>query len=271
MHFLSGPKLYTSSLAILLSLIAPQLVANEADQELAKKSQNPIGAIISVPFENNTEFDVGPEEGTVNVLNIKPAIPLNLNENWNLINRGVIPVIYQEERFAGEGSESGLGNITYQAFLTPAQPGKLLWGIGPAITLPTATDDRFGPDQYTAGPAIILLAKPGPWLFGALIQNSWDFAGDNDEEDFNSLSFQYFINYNFPSGWYLTSTPTISANWEESSDDRWTIPLGGGVGKLVRFGKQPVDMRIQTFYNVESPDNSADWTIQAQVKFLFPK
>ncbi len=126
-------------------------------------------------------------------------------------------------------------------------------------------------DKWSAGPAFVALAKPGPWLVGALAQNVWSFAGDADAPDVNFFSFQYFINYNFKSGWYLTSTPTITADWEADSDDRWKVPVGGGVGRLIRIGKQPVDIKVQAFWNAVKPDGAADWTVQVQLKLLFPK
>lgn len=112
-------------------------------QDLAKESQNPIGNIISLPFENNFDFGVGPEDALVYALNIKPVYPVNFAK-WNLINRGIFPVIYQEGRIEGEGTEFGLGNFTYQAFFSPATPGKVIWGAGPAFIFPTNTDDRLG-------------------------------------------------------------------------------------------------------------------------------
>jgi hypothetical protein len=189
----------------------------------------------------------------------------------NLINRFILPVIYQEERKEGEGSEFGLGDFTYQAFLSPAKLGKIIWGTGPAFIFPTNTDDRLGVDKWSAGPAAVTLAKPGHWLVGALVQNVWSYAGDSGVSDVNFFSFQYFINYNFKSGWYFSSTPTITADWEADSDDRWTVPIGGGVGRLVKLGKQPVDLKLQGFYNVEKPKGTADRSLQLQVKFLFPK
>jgi hypothetical protein len=239
-------------------------------EELAKKSQNPIGNLISVPLENNFEFGVGPEGATVYVLNLKPVYPVNLG-TWNLINRFIMPVIYQEERVEGEGSEFGLGDFTYQAFFSPADPGAVLWGVGPAILVPTNTDERLGRDKWSVGPAAVVVARPGHWLFGGLVQNMWSVAGDSDEDDVRFFSFQYFINYNFKNGWYLSSTPTITADWEADSDDRWTVPFGGGVGRLVRFGKQPVDFKLQAFWNAEKPDGGAEWALQFQVKLLFPK
>ena len=253
----------------LLLCAAPALLASEA-QELAEQSQNPVGNIISLPFEYNYDFDVGPEEGDVQVLNLKPVYPVRIG-NYNLINRLTVPLSHQEERIPGEGSKNGLGNINYQAFVSPAQPGKVIWGLGPAVIFPTRTDDRFGPEKWSAGPVIVVLAKPGNWLVGALVQHSWSFAGDDDDNNVNLTSLQYFINYNFPSGWYLTSTPTNTADWSADSSDRYTIPVGGGIGKLVRFGRQPVDFKLQGFYNVEKPDGAADWKMQFQFKFLFPK
>ncbi len=136
----------------------------QSKEDLAKQSQNPIGNLISVPFENNTEFGVGPEDALVNVLNLKPVYPVDLGD-WNLINRFILPIAYQEERFPDEGSEFGLGNFTYQAFLAPAQPDRVVWGAGAAVVAPTNTDDRFGGDKWSAGPAVVRLwswPNPGP-------------------------------------------------------------------------------------------------------------
>ena len=256
-------------LGLLLMLVIEATHA-AGEEALAKESQNPVANIISLPFENNLSFGVGPEDARVNTLNLKPVYPVQLGE-LNLINRLIVPLEYQQERFDGEGSESGLGNITYQAFLSPAKPGKVIWGLGPALILPTNTDDRLGIDKWSAGPALVALATPGHWLFGALAQHFWSFAGDSDENNVNLSSLQYFINYNFPTGWYLTTNPTMTANWDAGSSDRYTIPVGGGAGRIVRFSKQPVDFKLQGFWNAEKPDNAADWTVQLQVKFLFPK
>ena len=253
----------------LVLTVAPFAVADD-QEDLAKESQNPIGNIISLPFENNFDFGVGPEDALVYKLNLKPVYPMTFGK-VNLINRFILPVIYQEERFEGEGSEFGLGDFTYQAFFSPAKLVKIIWGTGPAFIFPTNTDDRLGVDKWSAGPAVVALAKPGHWLFGTLVQNVWSYAGDSDVPDVNFFSFQYFINYNFKNGWYISSTPTITADWEADSDERWTVPIGGGVGRLVKFGKQPVDLKLQGFYNVENPKGTADWSLQLQVKLLFSK
>jgi len=256
-----------------------------ADQDLAKKSQNPIGNMISLPIQNNTYFNVGPSDEWANSFQLQPVYPINFG-SVNLINRMIIPFNHLEsqevtkpvrgqlktEHVTFESDDAtGLGNITYQGFISPAKPGKLIWGVGPVLQMPTNTDDQLGTDKWSAGPGAVVLAMPGKWVLGFLGYNIWDFAGDSDEKSVNTMVFQYFVNYNIKNGWYLTSTPVITANWEEDSDERWTVPVGLGVGRLVKFGKQPVDFKVQPFWYVEKPDNGPDWSLQFQVKLLFPK
>jgi len=256
-----------------------------ADQDLAKQSQNPIGNMISLPMQNNTYFDVGPSEEWANSFQLQPVYPVNFGK-VNLINRVIIPINYLASQdvtvpareqigddFVTFDTDSvfGLGNITWQGFLSPAKPGKLIWGAGPVLQIPTNTDDRLGTDKWSAGPGFVALAMPGKWVVGVLGYNIWSFAGPSDEDDVNSLLFQYFVNYNLANGWYLTSAPVFTANWEADSSQRWTVPLGGGAGRLVKFGKQAVDFRLQSFWYAEKPDNGPDWALQFQVKLLFPK
>jgi len=241
-----------------------------AQQDLAKKSQNPLGDVISFTSENNTSFGIGPEDAVQNTNDLKLVYPSHFGD-WILINRPILPVVYQGERFEGEGEEFGLGDFNYQGFVIPPLGSDITLGFGPSLFVPTNTDERLGADKWVAGPAAVVVAKPGPWLLGSLVQNVWSFAGDSDAPDVHLFSWQYFVNYNLDDGWYLTSSPTITADWEADSGDRWTVPVGGGVGKLVRFGDQPVDFKLQGLHNVEKPDGAADWTIKFQVKFLFPK
>jgi hypothetical protein len=136
--------------------------------------------------------------------------------------------------------------------------------------MPTATDDVLGADRWSAGPSVVALAMPGKWVLGALMSNVWSFGGSGDS-DVNFLTFQYFVNYNIANGWYLTSAPMITADWEADSGDQWTVPFGGGIGKIMKWGNQPVNGQVSAYYNVESPDNGADWQFRIQLQFLFPK
>ena len=244
---------------------------NNAD-ELRRATQNPMADLISFPIQNNTNFNFGPLEKTQNVTNIQPVIPFKLNEDWLLISRTIAPLINQPEFFKGQDSKFGLGDINQSLFLGPSNPGKVIWGAGSIFMLPTASDERLGTEKWGAGPAAVVLTMRAPWVFGILGQNIWSFAGDGDRDDVNQMLVQYFVNYNLPNGWYLTSSPIITANWEADSDNTWTVPFGGGFGRLFRIGKLPVNTQVQAYYNVEKPDDlGPDWTLRFQVQFLFPK
>jgi len=139
--------------------------------ELARAVQNPIADLISVPFQNNTNFDFGPRERTQNVLNIQPVIPLELNEEWLIITRAIVPVVSQPSLFPGDsGRENGLGDSTFSAFFSPKDRdrwlGNWLWGAGPVLLIPTSTDDRLGPGEWGAGPSMVFLSMPGRWVIG---------------------------------------------------------------------------------------------------------
>jgi len=247
---------------------APGLADDASEAELAKRAQNPVADLISLPFQNNTSYDVGPRERTRNVLNIQPVVPLGLTERWNLITRTVFPIVSQPAFAPGQDRENGVGDAAFSAFLSPkeAAGGWLIWGAGPALNIPTASDERLGSDQWGAGVSGVALTIQGPFVVGALVQNVWNLEG----EDFSRFLLQYFVNYNLPDGWYLSTAPILTADWE-ADDDAWTVPVGGGFGKVHRIGRLPVNLQLQAFYNVEKPRSGGDWSTRLQVQLLFPR
>jgi len=241
--------------------------------DLAKQSQNPISSLISVPFENNANFNAGVDDDLLNVMLIKPVIPIEFSENWNLVNRAIVPVISQPGIDGTSlGRKNGLGDITYQGFFTRKKSDSdWIIGFGPQIQLPTHSNDRLGNDRWAAGPAFVALSMPGKWVLGGLASQVWDFTNSREDDDISLLTLQPFVNYNFGKGWYLTSAPVITANWEAKGSDQWTIPLGGGIGRVVHIGKQAVNFRAAAYGNVQRPSNSSDYNIQFSAIFLFPK
>ena len=243
-------------------------------EDLAKLAQNPVGNLVSVPFQNNTNFNTGPENGTQNILNIQPVIPFELNKEWNLITRTIMPVISQPGFAPGQSRVNGLGDIQLSGFLSPAVPrGGLIWGVGAIAQLPTNTDDRLGNDRWGLGPtAVALHLEHGdPWVYGALANNIWSVSSSSSDPSYNNFLLQPFLNYNFTGGLYLTSAPIVTANWEASGGQRWTVPLGGGVGKIFHLDKLPINSQVSAYYNVVHPDAGAEWQLRVQVQFMFPK
>ncbi len=270
-----GPSLLVAGLLVSAIARAEHGPPDDKKHNLAKASQNPISSLISVPFENNSNFNVGPQDSYQNVLNIKPVIPVKLNDNWSLVNRAIVPVIYLDDRFPGQGpgSKFGFADPLYQGFFTPAKPGKFIWGIGPSVQLPMGAK-QFSTNKWSLGVNAVGLTMPGHWVIGALVSNIWSVAdapGGDDDPNVDQFTAQYFINYNMAKGWYVKTTPVVTANWEAPSDQRWTVPVGGGFGRIFKIGKQPVNLAFQGFWNAVKPDSAGDWTFQASFTLLFPE
>jgi hypothetical protein len=248
----------------------PDSTKSESNTDIAKKLQNPVADLISVPFQSNTNFGFGPENGTQEVLNIQPVVPFHLSDDWNLITRTIMPLTWNPKLTPAGDSSFGLGNTTEFLFLSLAHPGKWIWGVGPVILLP-ATNGAVGSNLWGAGPSAVALRMDGPWVYGALISNVWSFGGTSGlgGNKVNLMTLQPFINYNFGEGWYLTSSPIITSNWEADPGDRLTLPIGGGLGKVFRLGKLPINVQLQGFYNAVRPDNGADWQLRTQLTFIF--
>ena len=242
--------------------------------DLAKATQNPVASLISVPVQNVTDFNIGPFDRDRNtVIQVQPVVPISLDQNWNLITRTIGALSFQPDTSEPHGGTFGLGDINPSFFFSPAQPGKLIWGAGPTFLIPTATDNVLGTGKFSIGPAIVALVQPGKWTLGVLVNNLWSVAGPSNRADVNSMTLQYFVNYNLNKGYYLTLQPIISANWNVPSGNVWLVPVGGGVGRIMRLGFQPVNVSVQAYRNVKRPEDfqSPSWQLKFQIAFLYPK
>ena len=255
-----------------LGLAAPALAEMSAE-ELAKLAQNPVGNLISLPFQNNTNLNFGPEKGTQNILNIQPVYPISVDSEWNVITRTIVPVIWNPALGPTIDSTNGIGDTVFTAFLSPANPGEWIWGVGPVFQLPTNSTAELGNKNWGMGPSAVVLhlEKGSPWVYGVLVNNIWSLTSDKQGGAYNNGLIQPFVNYNFEGGLYLTTAPILTVNWKAENSQQWTVPLGGGVGKIFHLGKLPVNTQISAYYNVVRPDFGANWQIRAQVQLMFPK
>jgi hypothetical protein len=271
-------KIVFAGMVAILAL--PALAQPPADEEnadkLRKEAQNPVASLISVPIQENWNFGIGPSNRIQNVMNIQPVIPVNLGQDWNLIIRWITPVISQPvavPQISGPPVQSefyGFGDMQPAFFISPKK-GKVIWGVGPQLQLPTATKTGIlGQGKFGLGPTAVLLVQPGKWTLGVLVNNVWSVAGHANLPDVNQFLLQYFINYNLNKGWYLTWQPTLTANWE-AANGQWVVPLGGGVGRIMRLGFQPVNVGLQFYGNAVHPAGASPWSLRLQIAFLFPK
>jgi len=261
-----------AAIAMLGALLSAPAQAELSAEELAKIAQNPVGNMISVPFQNNTNLNYGPEKGTQNILNIQPVIPISVNDDWMIITRTILPVISQPALSPTDHRSSGIGDLQLNGFLSPAKPGTFIWGAGVIVQAPT-NSNGLGNDNWGLGPSIVMLhlAKGDPWVYGVLVNNVWSLSDNGRGGSYNNGLIQPFVNYNFPAGFYLLSSPIITVNWKADSDNRWTVPLGGGVGKIFHLGRLPVNTQLSAYYNVVKPDDGPNWQVRLQVQFMFPK
>src|SRR3954447_5263614 len=262
------------SVLIILAAVNPIfLLAQQSNEELAKAVQNPLAKLISVPFQNNSNFNYGPgKSSTQNILNIQPVIPL---ADGRIITRTIFPLLWQPVFTQNDGTHSksgtnmGLADVNFTAFYVPKVKGVTM-GIGPILTIPTGY--TYSSENWGVGPSFVLLKTSQVFTYGFLINNVWSVTNRSDAQNINKFLLQPFVNYKFAGGkgWYSGFVPIITADWNAASGQQWIVPLGLSTGKIVRFGKLPVNMQAGGYYNIVKPDFGPDWQLRLQIQFLLP-
>jgi hypothetical protein len=237
---------------------------------LAKTSQNPVGDLITLPFQMN--FNTGGDLGDETFLNVnfQPVIPFKLSEDWNIVERTIVPL----NSLPGvEGSRfSGVGDLQVQVFLTPAKPGGIIWGVGPMFSLPTSTIGPMQTGSWAAGPGGVVLKMAGPWVVGGLVSSFFTFADSGDDAEFNYFVIQPIVNYNIGrTGWALAFSPIMTDNFDSEDGDGWTVPLGLGIVKTTVFSGRPMQLGVHYYSNAVSPDAGPGQQLRLLVSFLYPR
>ena len=275
MNKIGTPSLLPALLS--LWLMQPALAQQAPDdqsggkEDLAQELTNPLANLVTIPLQMNYDSGIGPEEqGSRVQINIQPVYPFSLGSEWNLISRTIVPLTCQEDIFPEAGSQFGLGDINLSLFLSPAKPTSgVIWGAGPVLLLPTATDSLIGGKKWGAGPSAVVLTMRGPWTVGALANHIWSYAGDSERADIDNTFLQPFVAYTSPSAWTFSLQSECSYNWESES---WSVPVNVAISKLVRLGRLPVSLQAGVGHWLESPEGAADgWRFRLQANFVLPK
>jgi len=265
-------------LAVLGGLMMPGLLMaqepSQAEQdakatELAKAAQNPVADMNSIPVQFNWTTGGGLGEETQQIINIQPVLPLPINENWNLISRTIVPMV----NLPGPGSDriKGIADIQEQLYLTPTKTKGVVWGVGPVFSFPTSTNVATETGQFALGPTFVALVIGKKWVYGGVVNQLWRIAGSTETDAINSFFVQPFINYNLKKGWAISTAPAITANWDAPDGQQWTVPLGLGVSKITMVGKQPMNVLLQYYHNVERADAAGADVVRMQFTLLYPR
>ena len=248
------------------TMSAAQSLQRPSETEaLATEARNPVADLFMFPMKYEGNSGYGPDAELQSVFTLQPVVPFNLDENWNLITRTVFPFYYQPQ--VGDSHLFGTGEATFTAWFSPAKTRGFLWGVGPALMVPTASNAKLGSREWGGGASLVALAVTDKWVVGGLTNNVWSF----ESGDWNRFLLQPIASYNLSRGWYVVSTPILTADWEAPAGEQWVIPIGAGVGRVVKPGLIPLDLSAHYYYNVEHPTFGADWQLRVQLNLIFPK
>jgi hypothetical protein len=265
---------HSPSLALTMLLaccVGMEAMAEDSQAEIAKQLNNPIAALISVPIQFNHDRDIGmADKGERQVVNIQPVIPISLNEDWNVISRTILPVVQQRDIPPGI-DESGMGDVLQSLFFSPKAPtaNGWIWGAGPALLLPTASDELLGAEQWAAGPTAVILKQAHGWTYGALANHLWSYAGDEDRADVNATFLQPFLAYTTATFTTFTLNTESTYDWEAEA---WSVPVNLMATQLFKIGNQPMSLQIGARYWAEAPDSAAEgWGLRLAYTLVFPR
>jgi hypothetical protein len=250
--------------------------------DLAKAAQNPVANMVSLPAQYNYHTGGGLGTTSAMILNLQPVLPLEINKEWLLISRTIVPFTsfpvplpvqntpLQNTLLQDTLRSSGIADIQEQAYFTPAKPAKITWAIGPIFSFPTATNNLLRTGQWGLGPTAVLLGMPGPWVIGTLVNNIWRVGGDIHGTTLNTFTLQPFINLNLPNAWAISTAPLMTSNWSAPHGQRWTVPLGGGFSKVAHVADQPLNFELQYYHNVNHPRIAASNSLRLEAAALWP-
>ena len=266
-------------LALSLLVLTPCLRGAEPETdeatELAKQLSNPVASLISIPFQANYDFDIGPTgNGSRFTLNIQPVVPLSISKDWNIIVRTILPVVSQHDVFypalPQDRTQSGLGDTTQSFFLSPKLPGPggIIWGLGPVVLFPTATDDLLGGEKWGLGPTVVLLKQEKGWTFGVLANQIWSIAGNSHRSSISAMFLQPFVTYTTKTHTTFGLNTESTYDWKDS---QWTVPINAFVSQVLKIGKQPISIQLGARYYADGPSGAPDWGLRLNFTLLYPE
>ena len=272
--------LMLSALFLMMICRAPLTFAQEQggappahdSEAVAKELNNPVSSMVSVPLQFNWDQGVGVNDDLRTTINFQPVIPVKLTEDVNLITRFILPYLSQPVLVPGGDTAQGTSDILLSFFLSPSKAGKVIWGVGPAFSIPTTTDPMLGSGKWSAGPTGLVLKQSGPWTVGVLVNHLWSFAdtGDIERTEVNQTFIQPFLAHTSKSALTFNVNSEATANWKARNGEEWTIPINFAVTKVIKLGPFPFSVGGGVGYYVESPEGGPEWKLRLIATLILP-
>lgn len=250
-----------------LSGMAQNRPAAPRPRHSVRNAKNPFARVIVIPFEYDAVGPIGSYSRLQSGFTVQPLIPFLLGPKLDLITQTTIPVLAQPDLQSPRGRDWGMGDVTTSLYFSPDNQTKLHWGLGPAFQFPTASDQALGSGKWGAGFSAAVVGEPGRWTLGVATTSIQSFAGDPSREDINYLTVNYQVTNNFAGHWYVTSSPTIGADWKAAPGNRWLVPFGLGFGRVVGAGSRQLSAEVGAYYSLIHPRSAPypKWLFSLQV------
>lgn len=269
--------LMASALALLLGAPASFAQRQQAgaapvseSEALAKKLANPIADLTVVPFEGNWEQPVGPNDQSRFILNVQPSVPFPLTRDWNLIQRVIMPIMSQPPLTPDGAPAFGIGDLLASTFFSPARLKRAMWGVGPAISVPSTAQPTLGTEKWCIGPTLVILRQSGAFTMGVLWNQLWSFAGNAKRDDVNKMYIQPFFAHVGKGAVTFRISSETTIDWR-ADGGRWTAPIIFAVSKLSSFGTFPASYQIGVGVFVAKPENGPAWKLRASLTLIMPR
>ena len=247
-------------------------------EQITKKLNNPVSNLWRITFRNNYTLlngDISTKNRASWITRAQIALPIPLTEKFNLVMSPSFPILSAPVPLANGNfnRKGGLGNIKLPIFLATNRQKGLVMGLGPVFDFPSSTDPDLGTGKWSVGPNAAAFYIGKKWVLGAILSQVWSFAGKSSRKDVSAATLQYAAWYIHKSGWQVgLGSPTIVADWEADDDaDRWTVPVGLGIGKLLKIPRMPVQIELEASYAVVHPNTFGErWNFRLVIKRVFP-